>query len=1152
MNSKTGNVVSSTAKATVVASRPENGAAITVQSIPGAQVDLEFDPAFATASRDGNSLVFDIDGSGKLVLEDFFAVGDESLPSLRLPDGTVVASEDFFAGSDLDLSTAAGPGNSSASSGGGDYADDAGALAGGVDKSGALGGMGQWSAGSLREEDSAGADSLVAASVGAAGPGAAPGTSPGTTPGTTPGKTPEITPEAPPSDDIRAVLYMHSALADGFQGARHVSTGLFFRAEGGDKVRLGPDDIAFIDGQSTGNAGQYSVKISAPEGWSESCFNLAYDLTSGLMTFTLTADGFAKLQSMADGNLLDYFTVSVTNTATGEIFDYRTQVVATTGQEFDSWAQNQADAESAMGALNIGAEYHSAEGGKGPSGPYKIISSDGNDEIIINDRFAGGSEIWASATSGDKLTGADDVNHIELRQGMSAAQGDVNIIDSSGGDLVLDNGISATGKNAENRITLGGDLEVNSGSAAVNHLYDDTRDVFRALGENAKNSVTLGGDLNVNVNGPTRVIFTNGDGQNSIKADGKLDVNISEGDVKGASNIILANKGNVDASFKGIDVDMTSTHLTKDLSAGTLSSFINATGKYTNDDFGQAKVNVKSEGDVNIAQEATVAGNGFQLLKVMDGGEINLEVQGDLIVSAAKNSTTTSLLTVNQSNTNAPFSNPDTKINVDVSGDIKATLNGNRGHAMSSNLNKYNNDTPEDLKGNTITAGGDVEIEITSYLGELKGQTQKPSTLDGMYSSGGKNLIDAENGTVSISLRNETGEFYTYGGPGSLMQAKTVQKDQVKAMNEIKAQNVVLENYRPGEGIVGRYEDTEPENYLASGLAAAGSSYNVAQNLVTAEQSVSLSVEANRAMAMYAGRAGSNIITAGEEVLVNVVHNDAGGVSYPGIAYGMLAKTDGQNLIQASEDSTGITITLEVEKGEGAIAMYAYDKGAVNKIAGSDHADVISVTGKIVSQYDGKNIIEAGAGNDIIRLEGAVGKGSLTLSGGDDHDTLILHADNAEAFNTFYKDWLADPKLDMQAMSVEAIQLNLGTMSGTLNWTNSGNDALGWLQSLAEKHDIQLEYNLGGVGSVNLSAIVDGLGPISCIDLSGGEGGDAFTLDNLLPGNGEELYIRGDANDTVNLGSNWTETGMSNGYNSYTDSNGNVVYIEQMLKLVTE
>lgn len=118
---------------------PASGADFSIPSSPGGVLQLGFDPGAATVSRVDNSLVFELDGGGKVTVTDFFAVGDESLPGLRLPDGTEVASADFFQGSDLDLSTAAGPAAGSPPGGGTNYADDPGALLDGVDKFGMLG-----------------------------------------------------------------------------------------------------------------------------------------------------------------------------------------------------------------------------------------------------------------------------------------------------------------------------------------------------------------------------------------------------------------------------------------------------------------------------------------------------------------------------------------------------------------------------------------------------------------------------------------------------------------------------------------------------------------------------------------------------------------------------------------------------------------------------------------------------------------------------------------------------------------------------------------------------------------------------------------------------------------------------------------------------
>ena len=134
---------------TVEVPRPEAGSQIVVRSSPGGRLDFGFDPSVdTTVTRPANSndLVFEPDSGGRVVISDFFVVGDESLPTLRLPDGVEVASVDFFSGTGLDMTTAAGP-SRAPSSGGSSYDDDAGSLIDGTDKLGTLGGTGQWATG---------------------------------------------------------------------------------------------------------------------------------------------------------------------------------------------------------------------------------------------------------------------------------------------------------------------------------------------------------------------------------------------------------------------------------------------------------------------------------------------------------------------------------------------------------------------------------------------------------------------------------------------------------------------------------------------------------------------------------------------------------------------------------------------------------------------------------------------------------------------------------------------------------------------------------------------------------------------------------------------------------------------------------------------
>lgn len=100
----------------------------------GHDLHFAFFPAGTTSARSGSDLVFVVDGGGAVVVKDFFTIYGDSLPNLLLPDGTVVASETFFADSTFDLSTATDLfffGNA-ANSGAWVYRDDAGPLLDGV------------------------------------------------------------------------------------------------------------------------------------------------------------------------------------------------------------------------------------------------------------------------------------------------------------------------------------------------------------------------------------------------------------------------------------------------------------------------------------------------------------------------------------------------------------------------------------------------------------------------------------------------------------------------------------------------------------------------------------------------------------------------------------------------------------------------------------------------------------------------------------------------------------------------------------------------------------------------------------------------------------------------------------------------------------
>lgn len=143
---------------TVIIPKPGAGEEVSVPSSPSGVLEFAFDPQQSTYSREDFNLVFETDDGGRVVVQDFFIVGDESLPDLKLPadadnpEGTTIASADFFTESGLDMSTAAGV-PSAPPSGGSDASGDPLSMTTGID---ALGTQGSWQ---YSQGTGAGADS---------------------------------------------------------------------------------------------------------------------------------------------------------------------------------------------------------------------------------------------------------------------------------------------------------------------------------------------------------------------------------------------------------------------------------------------------------------------------------------------------------------------------------------------------------------------------------------------------------------------------------------------------------------------------------------------------------------------------------------------------------------------------------------------------------------------------------------------------------------------------------------------------------------------------------------------------------------------------------------------------------------------------------
>ena len=128
---------------TIRISQPAVGSNQVVTSVPGGVLQFDFDTSRATFARSGNDLTLTLDAGGKVIIDNFFVVGDQSLPVFELNDGTRVKGDGYLttAAPDMDITTAAGPTAAGDGSGSGSYADNSGSLLGGVDRLGDLGGI---------------------------------------------------------------------------------------------------------------------------------------------------------------------------------------------------------------------------------------------------------------------------------------------------------------------------------------------------------------------------------------------------------------------------------------------------------------------------------------------------------------------------------------------------------------------------------------------------------------------------------------------------------------------------------------------------------------------------------------------------------------------------------------------------------------------------------------------------------------------------------------------------------------------------------------------------------------------------------------------------------------------------------------------------
>ncbi len=235
-------------------------------------------------------------------------------------------------------------------------------------------------------------------------------------------------------------------------------------------------------------------------------------------------------------------------------------------------------------------------------------------------------------------------------------------------------------------------------------------------------------------------------------------------------------------------------------------------------------------------------------------------------------------------------------------------------------------------------------------------------------------------------------------------------------------------------------------------------------------------------------------------------------------SYAMHATSCGTNTIINNNGDALIVVIKATGGSLGNYAMYAEIESR-NEIIGGDGNDVISLKGDIYTDAAGKNIINVGAGDDQITLDGKV-SGNFHLDAGDGYDILVLRASSWAEFTVRYQAWLT---ANFDTMNIESIQWALNNPSGAVP---------GWLQDLVNNYN-----NLHSDAPIDLSpATLTDLAHIVAGDMNNiiNHDGDVTAVHTTQhAGDGHGLAAFGDGDDYVHVRGNvdHVDFTLSDGHN---------------------
>ncbi len=756
---------------------------------------------------------------------------------------------------------------------------------------------------------------------------------------------------------------------------------------------------------------------------------------SALKGVTITATGKDALGvHVKDGARADITAKDVTIAANGSASGSWARGLQSTGGTI---AVHSTGGTVQIDAHGTEAYAMSAEGGNGSSvlikGAKKVILNGDNTGMSAN---AGTNTIDGSVLSGDEVS-------INAAVGMWASG-------RSGGTSSLNKIVDV------DTVRIGSDTNrVKGGMAAA---ADGENRI-----ENAKHveirATEFGMDAKVQGAGTNAA-------HNIIKGNGDMDVSI---DVVGAA-------GQEAAYGMANNVNSPAWANRNEISG---ANKVNITVSGANDNFamfsGGGEGNFIAAKDVTLKASAAGATSQYSAAVGMHAtlaGTNSIDAEGNVGISASSGGYANYGMNAQQGGVNT----------VTAKGDVEITTTG--GH-FSAGMNTAGLPGVPfgEQGGNTITAGGDVRIKASGGFSNT-----------GMYAAyfGANEIAKAASVTVTAEGAG--------AGVNAAMHADGGQvRGAVGAVNSIH--DIAGAVKLIAQGAVG-------ESSLAFRQGSIGMlAVNGARNLIYNAESVEILAQSpDEGYASY-GMSATGGASAPNPPATNHIHDITGKVSITAEggknAYGMSASVSGVNRIENTGrveitaegaeksyamhatscgtntiiNTNGDALIVVIKATGGSLGNYAMfaETESRNEILGGDGNDVISLKGDISTDATGKNVINTGAGDDRIELDGKV-TGNFTLDAGDGYDILVLRASSWAEFTDRYQAWLT---ANFDTMNIESIQWALNNPSGAVP---------GWLQDLVDNYN-----NLHPDAPVDLS-------PAALTDLAHIVAGD---MNNIIEHDGD-------------------------------------------------